>query len=112
MEGINRSVLELCHGEDTRSELNWAVVGTFSFAVAQTNEGVDATLLILEVPMRNREESADHVHINEHAVVLSVGGDAVLTYLLGLVQVVPVGISVECVHLSTLFIHIIDDVEI
>merc|ERR1711937_307291 len=111
MEGINRSVLELSHGEDTRGELDWAIVSTFSLAVPQTNEGVDATLLILEVIVRDRQESAHHVHINEHAIVLSVGGDAVLTYLLGLIQVIPVGISVVCVHHSTLFVHIGDDVK-
>jgi len=59
----------------------------------------------------NREESSSSVDVNEYAVVLFTGRDIVFTDQVGILKVIPVGISVEFVSNCALFFHILGNVE-
>jgi hypothetical protein len=61
--------------------------------------------------VRNRQEGSYHIDINEHTVVLGRGGNVVLAHEVSLVQVVPVGISVQLVSNSALLLHVSSHVE-
>lgn len=61
--------------------------------------------------MGEGQEGSNLVDIDEDVVVLVVSGDAALSNQLTLVQIVPILLTVELVHLQGLLVHVRSDVE-
>lgn len=110
MQPINRS-LEFVELKDSGGQLNRTIVGSISLAIAQSYQSVDSGSLGSQIVVGNREESSNHVHIDKNAIVLLGGGNVVLTDLVSLVEVVPIGLSVKLISNSALLFHICSDVK-
>lgn len=107
---INKSV-KWFERKNSWGQINWAVVDAWSQAITQSNESVDTWCFICQIPVGNWQKCSNMVDIHEYTVILGGGWNVVWISQSGIIQVIPIGISVVLINNLTFGLHIWGHIE-